>query len=203
MTIIPIIQQDVTVPHPNTPPSHTQARRRFLQGSGLLFGTLAAGSLLAQLAPTRSWALELFTLSGNEGQTLMRMGRTLYPHDKLPDAVYALLAKDLDARAKADAAITQQLHEGLAKLNTAAGGNFSEANAERQLAAVTALQDTPFFATVQGQCITSLYDNDMAWAVFGYEGSSFEHGGYLRRGFQDLQWLPDPDAADSPAPFAG
>ena len=29
----------------------------------------------------------------------MKMGRVLFPHKKLPDAVYALLAKDLDAKA--------------------------------------------------------------------------------------------------------
>jgi hypothetical protein len=74
-------------------------RREFLQGSGVLTGTLAAGSVLVALAPSRSWAVELKTLSSAEGETLMKMGRVLYPHPKLPDAVYALLAKDLDADA--------------------------------------------------------------------------------------------------------
>ena len=74
-------------------------RREFLQGSGVLTGTLAAGSVLVTLAPSRSWAVELKTLSSAEGETLMKMGRVLYPHPKLPDAVYALLAKDLDADA--------------------------------------------------------------------------------------------------------
>ena len=68
-------------------------RREFLKGSGLLIGTLAAGSVLAGLAPSTVWAVELKTLSKSEGETLMKMGRTLYPHRKLPDAVYALLAK--------------------------------------------------------------------------------------------------------------
>mgnify|MGYP003907556997 CR=1 FL=1 len=66
-------------------------RREFLQGSGVLTGTLAAGSVLVTLAPSRSWAVELKTLSSAEGETLMKMGRVLYPHPKLPDAVYALL----------------------------------------------------------------------------------------------------------------
>ena len=34
------------------------ARRDFLKGSGLLFGTLASGSMLAALAPSTAWALE-------------------------------------------------------------------------------------------------------------------------------------------------
>jgi hypothetical protein len=38
----------------------------------------------------------------------------------------------------------------------------------------------------------------MAWAHFGYEGSSFEKGGYINRGFQDLNWLPEPPHSASP-----
>ena len=71
-------------------------RRDFLKGSGVLMGTLATGSVLATLAPSTAWAVELKALSKAEGEALMKMGRTLYPHKKLPDAVYALLAKDLD-----------------------------------------------------------------------------------------------------------
>ena len=77
-------------------------RRSLLKGSGVLMGTLAAGSTLALLAPSTAWALELKQLSQVEGNTLLQMGRVLFPHAKLPDAVYALLAKDLDGRAAAD-----------------------------------------------------------------------------------------------------
>jgi hypothetical protein len=60
------------------------------------------------------------------------------------------------------------------------------------------MEQTPFFAAVRGKCITSLYDNDMAYKVFGYPGPSFDKGGYILRGFQDLKWLPDPPPAASP-----
>ena len=178
-------------------------RRSLLRGSGLLLGTLAAGSTLSLLAPSRAWALELKTLSTAEGNTLMKMGRVLYPHSKLPDAVYALLAKDLDAAASGDAATATQLRSGMADLDKAAGGNFAKATAARQLAAVKSLEGTPFFATVRGKCVTSLYDNDMAFAAFGYPGSSWEKGGYITRGFQDLKWLPAPSLAASPPPWMG
>jgi hypothetical protein len=56
---------------------------------------------------------------------------------------------------------------------------------------------------VRGQCVTSLYDNDMAYAVFGYPGSAWEKGGYITRGFQDLKWLPAPSKEASPPPFMG
>jgi hypothetical protein len=142
-------------------------RRDMLKGSGVLMGTLAAGSMLAALAPSRVWAVELKTLSQAEGEALMKMGRTLYPHKKLPDAVYALLAKDLDAAASADPKVAQQLREGIAGLNQSTGGSFAKANDAKRLAAVKAIEGSPFFATVRGKCITSLYDNDMAFKVFG------------------------------------
>ena len=177
-------------------------RRSLLRGSGLLMGTLAAGGVLTALAPSRAWAVELKTLSGAEGTTLMKMGRVLYPHKKLPDAVYALLAKDLDAGA-ADAKTASMLKEGIASLDKAADGNFAKATAAKQLAAVKSIEGTPFFAAVRGKCVTSLYDNDMAYAALGYPGSAWEKGGYITRGFQDLKWLPSPSRAASPEPYFG
>jgi hypothetical protein len=179
------------------------ARREFLKGSGILIGTLAAGSPVALLAPSPVWAVELKTLSTAEGNTLMKMGRVLYPHAKLPDAVYALLVKDLDAKAAADSATAKLLRDGVAALDKAAGGSFAKASEGRKLFVVTAIEGQPFFGQVRGQCVTSLYDNDMAFAAFGYPGSSWEKGGYITRGFQDLKWLPAPSGEASPPPYMG
>jgi hypothetical protein len=176
------------------------ARREFLKGSGILMGTIAAGSVLAALAPSPVWAVELKTLSQAQGETLMAMGRVLYPHKKLPDAVYALLAKDLDGKASADPATATLLKEGITALDKA---GFGKAGADRRLAIVKSLEGKPFFNAVRGQCVTSLYDNDMAFAAFGYPGSSWEKGGYITRGFQDLKWLPAPTVEQSPPAFMG
>lgn len=174
-------------------------RRDFLKGSGVLMGVLAAGTTVALLAPSPVWAVELKALSQAEGTSLMSLGRVLFPHAKLPDAVYALLAKDLDgATAK-----TAELKAGIAALDKACDGNFSTASDAKKEAAVKAIEGTPFFNTVRGQCVTSLYDNDMAYAALGYPGASWDKGGYITRGFQDLKWLPEPSAADSPAPYMG
>jgi hypothetical protein len=176
-------------------------RREFLKGSGILFGTLAAGSVLAALAPSTAWAVELKKLSQAEGEALMAMGRTLFPSKKLPDAVYALLAKDLDGAAAGSADTAKLLSEGVAALDKAAGGSFAQADEAKRLGIVKALEGQPFFATVRGQCVTSLFDNDMAFAALGYPGSAWEKGGYISRGFQDLTWLPAPSAEASPKPF--
>ena len=202
MQFIPISQKQA---HESSTPA-TQlplTRRSLLKGSGVLMGTLAAGSTLALLAPSPAWALELKQLSQVEGNTLLQMGRVLFPHAKLPDAVYALLAKDLDGRAAADPEKAKMLQAGIQNLDHLAGGSFLKASKQRRLEAVKAMEGQDFFNTVRGQCVTSLYDNEMAFAVLGYEGSAWEKGGYLLRGFQDLKWLPAPSAQASPAPYLG
>ena len=188
---------------PAVPIQVALTRRDLLKGSGILFGTLTAGSTLALLAPSTAWAVELKTLTQAEGETLLRLGQVLFPHKKLPDAVYALLAKDLDADASGDASTATLLRNGVASLNHLAGGSFLKLNAARRLEVVKSIEGQAFFNTVRGKCVVSLYDNEMAYAALGYPGSAWEKGGYITRGFQDLKWLPNPPASASPAPYLG
>ena len=48
---------------------------------------------------------------------------------------------------------------------------------------------TPFFQTVRSGLVTGLYNNKALWPLFGYEGSSWQKGGYVDRGFADIDWL--------------
>jgi hypothetical protein len=169
-----------------------------LARTGMLLGTLAAGSVLAGLAPTRVWALELSALPESQAQTTLAFARTLYPHATLPDAVYALVVKALDGKAKGDPKTAALIADGCGSLDHAAGGSFTAAEPGARLAAATALAATPYFGLVRSTCITALYDNAMAYAHFGYEGPSWDRGGYLKHGFNDLTWLPEPSADASP-----
>lgn len=170
-------------------------RREVLkQGAGILMGTLAFPSgPIALLAPTRTWALELSALDEPTARVLLRLARHLHPHDRMEDAVYAMVVKALDEEA-ASAGVKQLLGAGVAALDSAAGGSFLAQNEERQVAAVKAIEGTLFFEKVRDTCVTSLYNNPLAWAHFGYEGASWQKGGYIDRGFEDLRWLPDPPA---------
>ncbi len=176
------------------------SRRAFLKGAIVLTGTLSAGTLLAALAPSRVWALEAQVLDKDQAQALLLMARRLYPHKDLPDAVYALLVKDID-EACADPAVRDMVVAGIKTLNQKAGGNWAAASAQQQLTVLESMQADPFFQKVRGQCVTALYDNQMAYKHFGYEGESWSKGGYIKRGFNDLTWLPDPPASASPPPF--
>ena len=39
--------------------------------------------------------------------------------------------------------------------------------------------------------INNLYTNLLVYRFFSFEGSSVEHGGYINRGFDDIDWLPN------------
>jgi hypothetical protein len=117
----------------------------------------------------------------------------LYPHDALPDAVYARVSAKLDEAAGEDAAQAQTINEGAADLDGRGDQPFVERSAEQQLADAKAIAGSDFFELVRSTAVVEIYSDAQTWAAFGYEGPSFEKGGYIDRGFDDLDWLPDPE----------
>jgi hypothetical protein len=168
-------------------------RRGFLQKTGILTGVLAAGSPFALLAPTRTWAVDLTSLTSAEGATLLAAARTIAPHDKLEDAAYAFVIRALDAAAAKDEALHKQLKDGVASLGT----GFATAPEAQRVEALRKLEPTAFFQNLRVQTLQVLYSTPLAYACFGYEGEAFSKGGYLQRGFNDLRWLPEVPSADS------
>ena len=57
------------------------------------------------------------------------------------------------------------------------------------VAILEAIQDSDFFQAVRGGMITGIYNNPEVWPIFGFEGESFSKGGYINRGFDDIDWL--------------
>jgi hypothetical protein len=175
-------------------------RREFLKAStGMLTGIVAAGSPLALIAPSRSWAVDLTTLSSAEGATLMAMARTIAPHDKLEDAAYALVIQGVDSQAAKDPDLAKLLKEGVQGL----GPEFARAPEEARVAALKKVESSGFFQTMRVKTLQLLYASPLAYAYFGFEGEAFSKGGYLYRGFNDLRWLPDVPAEDAgPVPVS-
>lgn len=175
------------------------SRRSFLTTSGLLAGSLwASSSTLLALAPSSLWALELKALDERSARVLLGVTRQIFPHPKLDDAVYAFVVRDLDGAA-ADAAVKRLLTDGIKQLDGAAQGDWLGLADAARLAEVTKLAGKPFFEKIRSTAVVSLYNNELAFAHFGYQGDSFSKGGYLERGFNDLTWLPAPSADASPA----
>ena len=178
-----------------------ESKRRFIKlTGGVLTGTLVATSgLFSSMAPARKWSLPLTVLSNNVAETILMATRHIFPHKKLEDAVYALVVKDLDDAAAKDQAVKKILTDGVALLNKKSNNNkWLSESYQVQNKIILSIVESDFFEKIRGTSIVSLYNNDMAWAHFGYEGSSFEKGGYINRGFQDLNWLPEPPHSASP-----
>ena len=51
------------------------------------------------------------------------------------------------------------------------------------------MEDSAFFQAVRGGLVTGLYNQKAVWPLFGYEGESYSQGGYIDRGFDDINWL--------------
>jgi hypothetical protein len=168
-------------------------RREFLHKTGILTGVLAAGSPLALIAPSRSWALDLTCLSSQEGATLMATARTIAPHDTLEDAAYAFVIRALDTAAAKDEAVRKEIKDGVATL----GAGFAQAAESERVEALRRIESGAFFQSLRIQTLQVLYSSPLAYACFGYEGEAFSKGGYLLRGFNDLRWLPEVPPADS------
>jgi hypothetical protein len=179
----------------------TLNRRELLKTTtGLLTGWVVAGSPLALIAPGRAWAVDLTALTSSEGAALMSMARTIAPHDKLDDAAYALVIQSVDGDAGKDANILKMFKEGLASL----GASFAASSESERVEALRKIESSAFFQTMRVKTLQVLYSNPIAYAYFGYEGEAFSKGGYLRRGFNDLRWLPEVPAEDSgPLPAGG
>jgi len=114
----------------------------------------------------------------------------MYPHDGLPDEAYEKVVRKLEGDARGDDGIAGTLEEGVAQLD--GDGAFGDLDADAQLEALRRHEDSPFFALLQSTAVVELYDNPLVWKAFGYEGPSSHLGGYVDRGFDDLDWLPDP-----------
>ena len=175
-------------------------RREFLKTTGMLTGLLVAGSPLALIAPSRAWAIDLTTLTSDEGAVLLAVSRTICPHDKLEDAAYALIVQAVDADAGKDEGTRKLIKEGVVTL----GSGFATASESQRVAALKAIESSGFFQTMRFKTLSVLYASPLAYAYFGYEGEAFSKGGYLTRGFNNLRWLPEVPLADSgPVPGAG
>lgn len=182
-------------------------RREFLQkgaiaaagAAALTTGFVTEIAPAALAMPAADWTSSLTTLNAHEGQTLLKMTRQLYPHDKLSDAMYAKVVTDLDAEAKSAPDSAKLLRDGVVSLDQGSK-KFVDMSADDQLAALKPMETSPFFQKVRGTEIVSLYNNPEVWKEFGYHGSAYEMGGYLKHGFDDLKWLPDPPESASPKP---
>ena len=155
------------------------------------FLTSAAGAAIVAALPGCSRGTRRHE---EERRALLRMARLLYPHNALDDQVYVDVLQPLLARADRDVALAADLRAGVAMLDAGADGNWLTASPDHQLKALERLEEGTFFKTMQTAVRIRLYQHQTVWNLIGYEGSSVEYGGYIHRGFDDIDWLPEDTA---------
>ncbi|MFK7890092.1 MAG: Twin-arginine translocation pathway signal [Granulosicoccus sp.] len=163
-------------------------KRSLALSTGLLVGN---GFLAGRNA---AWALETQALEPNVLATLVQMARDIYPHDRFGDNLYAIAVKGHDEQSAQNADYKLMIEAGIASLDArarAAGfDSYLDTGWESdRLAILRSMESDAFFQKVRGGLVVSLYNQPAVWELLGYEGSSFEKGGYLERGFDDIDWL--------------
>lgn len=172
----------------------TLSRRGFMKTTAVApaAATMAVG---AGISAKAAWAEGAKNLSPHVTATLVKAARDIFPHDMLADKYYVAACAGYEALAT-DAAKKTLLTDGVARLDADAKDRFGVANymaVNWEADRVTLLQGiahTPFFAKLRGDLVVTLYNQKELWPKFGYEGASADKGGYITRGFDDIDWLP-------------
>jgi hypothetical protein len=171
-------------------PRSTFSRRFVLKATATIPAVAAATVVPLADAYAEGGTLQPATL-----KTLVKVARDIYPHDFLGDSVYISAVKPWDAKAAADPATQAMLEEGVKRLNQDAHDAHKVAYTDvgwesERVALLQAIEHSDFFKKIRSDLVVSIYNQPEIWPKFGYEGSSFEKGGYLHRGFNDIDWLP-------------
>jgi hypothetical protein len=130
-------------------------------------------------------------LEQDVAETVAALARTIYPHVALPDTVYARVPAKIDEAAREDPEQARMIAQGVADLDGRGSERFTQRTAEQQLADAKAIAGSDFFELVRSTAVVEIYSDPGTWKLLGYEGAAFAQGGYLERGFDDLDWLPD------------
>ncbi len=174
-------------------------RRKFLRTSGLVTtGIIVAASGAVLFAADDTWALKMKTFDVHTAKTLLAMVRATYPHDTLSDIYYAKVVGDLDAQATKDKKIANMIASGIIHLDRIMKVKFVDLSPGDRLIVLKTIENSIFFQKVRSTIVVSLYSQPLVWRHFGYEGPSYKFGGYIKRGFDDLNWLKRPPLDVSP-----
>lgn len=169
------------------------SRRRLIQGAAGIAVLLTAGKggqVLAAILSEKGYQGGAEELGPHESNTLRRLVKHLFPYQGLSTEAYQLVVDTVrDDKSVAD--IAAMLIEGVAQLDDAADGvSWLGLSKAQQITLLEDVEATEFFGFMLDASIHSLHSNQELCKLIGYQGSSVEHGGYIHRGFNDIDWLP-------------
>ncbi len=122
-------------------------------------------------------------------EQLVSIYRTRFPHDGVPDEFYEHVVRKLDEQAAQNENFARILSEGVEALNGQTGSMWIALSEAARLDALKQAEQIPFFQTLRSDFVMYFYSNPAIWPRFGYEGPSNDQGGYLYRGYNDIDWI--------------
>ena len=165
-------------------------RRQFLAG----VSTALIISSRALIHPAEAWALEVKSLKPETMQTLIQMARDIYPHDRLADRFYAVAVKGYDEKAG-----TRPGTQGHDRGRRCAARRARPKEARRayadvgweaeRVALLQLIETRPSSRTVRGGLVVSPLQPAGDLADLRLRGRVRRKGGYISRGFDDIDWL--------------
>jgi hypothetical protein len=167
------------------------SRREFMVTGGAAAFVITSVSIIHT---KEAWGLEVKALKPATMRTLIQVARDIYPHERLADKFYAVALMGYDEQAQKDAELKDLIEMGVSGLDLRSRDKhhrpYADVTTEAdRVAMLKEIEGTRFFQKIRSGLVTGLYNNKDIWPVFGYEGSSWEQGGYIHRGFNDLDWL--------------
>jgi hypothetical protein len=135
-----------------------------------------------QLSPAASNVFQPQTAQG-----LLQIFRLMYPHDPLDDSCYEYVVQKCASRASTDRDFADLIENGVSKLN--GENHWSQLSEADRLRTLHQIENGPFFQVIRTEFLLNFYGNPLVWRFLGYEGPSNELGGYINRGFDEIEWL--------------
>lgn len=145
----------------------------------------AAASLAACGMNSEEEALAPDVAGSNDIETLASVAYDIMPYETIRPELYVRAAEAMLA------GDTGLVKEGLARLRTMTGDTrwMALGEAER-IAALKSVEASAFFAHIRSTTINTLFSDPEVWELVGYGGPAVQHGGYINRGFDTIDWLP-------------
>jgi len=141
--------------------------------------TIVLGGLQIACTAEDAAQIESAGLADDQILALVRMTQLLVPHERLDPAVYRAAVNQL-----VDNPVVGQGIQAL-------GPGWLDLAADVQVEKLRGIRDTAFFNTVRGAVVRAIYSDKRTWEMLGYGGDASRFGGYIDRGFNDIDWLPD------------
>lgn len=174
------------------PSAFTTPTRRQLLGS-TAFIALTAGLLTS---PVNRFAVQAATFDDAQKLMLLRIARDIYPHETLLDnAPYQAVIDSILGEAGKDDKVAKMVADGLADVN-ARSQNVYKVNyvdikePMKREGILRQIELTDFFQKIRGGLLFGLYNNKALYPKFGYDGSSWEKGGFINDpSFGKVDWF--------------